>query len=207
VPTVSRTRIAFDVPVRLVEGVATPGTERTIEQLDLGLDLGLGAGDPSVPTVRVILGRHGGREHVVHIEPEQGASGGASGGASDASAAPTRRRSLAVLLDELRDADGRLPVLVDGTPFTMRVLEALCAVPVGEQRTYAELAAASGRPRAVRAVASVMARNRTPLVLPCHRIVPSGGGTGRYGWGAGIKTALLDAEQRWVEARSTRGAP
>jgi methylated-DNA-[protein]-cysteine S-methyltransferase len=91
-------------------------------------------------------------------------------------------------------------VLIAGTPFTRAVLEALLDVPLGERSTYALLARAAGRPRAVRAAASVLARNRVPLVLPCHRIVPSGGGTGRYAWGEEVKAVLLDLEAQQVPA-------
>jgi O-6-methylguanine DNA methyltransferase len=90
--------------------------------------------------------------------------------------------------------DGAVPVRFDGTPFARAVLTALLEVAPGERCTYAELAARAGRPAAVRAAAHVMATNRVPLVLPCHRIVPSSGGTGRYGWGDGAKRALLEAE-------------
>jgi O-6-methylguanine DNA methyltransferase len=95
---------------------------------------------------------------------------------------------------ERAPSDGAVPVAVDGTSFTLAVLDALCGCRSAQRCTYAELAAAAGRPAAVRAVASVMARNRVPLVLPCHRVVPSAGGTGRYGWGDAVKVALLDAE-------------
>jgi methylated-DNA-[protein]-cysteine S-methyltransferase len=101
--------------------------------------------------------------------------------------------TLATLLADLAE-DRAVPVVVDGTPFTSAVLAALTRVPAGQRCTYTELAVAAGRPRAVRAAASVMARNRVPLVLPCHRVVPTGGGTGRYAWGEAVKAALLVAE-------------
>jgi O-6-methylguanine DNA methyltransferase len=106
------------------------------------------------------------------------------------------RRPVALhdLLVEL-EVDGAVPVLVEGTPFTLAVLGALVGVAAGERCSYAELAARAGRPRAVRAAAHVMATNRVPLVLPCHRVVPSGGGTGRHGWGDAVKPVLLDAER------------
>ena len=66
--------------------------------------------------------------------------------------------------------------------------------------TYAELARAAGAPRAVRAAARVMSTNVVPLVLPCHRVVPTGGGTGRYGWGDEVKQQLLALERAATEA-------
>ena len=119
--------------------------------------------------------------------------------------AASATQDLVTLLDHLRadGGDGRVGVLIEGSAFSRAVLEALCAIPAGARRTYAELAAAAGRPRAVRAAATVMARNRTPLVLPCHRVVPSGGGTGRYAWGGAVKAALLDAEASAGRARTS----
>jgi AraC family transcriptional regulator of adaptative response/methylated-DNA-[protein]-cysteine methyltransferase len=83
---------------------------------------------------------------------------------------------------------------VPGTPLQHRVWEALRAIPTGETRTYTELAAAVGAPRAVRAVASACARNRLAVVVPCHRVVRSDGSTGEYRWGAERKRALLRRE-------------
>ena len=111
-------------------------------------------------------------------------------GARDAS----HRGTLALLLDGLADAQGAVPVLTTGTALRAAVLRALRDVPLGTTRTYTELARAAGAPRAVRAAAHVMATNRVPLLLPCHRIVPAAGGTGRYGWGAEVKAGLLAME-------------
>jgi len=70
-----------------------------------------------------------------------------------------------------------VPVVIsDRTPFQQSVLNACRRVPRGETRTYAEIAECVGHPRAARAVGNAMATNRTPLLIPCHRIVPSGGG-------------------------------
>ena len=121
----------------------------------------------------------------MRVDPCRG-PGGAPGAAPDG--------TLGDLLTRLQGPDGTVGVRVAGTAFTRDVLAALCRIPAGERRTYAELAALAGHPGAVRAAASVMARNRVPLVLPCHRVVPSGGGAGRYGWGETVKVALLAAE-------------
>ncbi|HXG76681.1 MAG TPA: methylated-DNA--[protein]-cysteine S-methyltransferase [Gaiellaceae bacterium] len=79
-------------------------------------------------------------------------------------------------------------------PFTVSVLRALTRVPYGETTTYGELAARVGRPRAARAVGTVMNRNRIPIVLPCHRVVGSGGDLVGYAGGLERKVALLELE-------------
>lgn len=89
-----------------------------------------------------------------------------------------------------------VPVDVRGTAFQWQVWKALQAIPAGETRSYAQVAAAIGRPRAVRAVARACATNPVALVVPCHRVVPSAGGTGGYRWGADRKAALLARESR-----------
>ena len=87
-----------------------------------------------------------------------------------------------------------LPTDVGGTPFQQRVWQALQEVPYGETRSYAQLAAAVGAPRAVRAVAGACARNRVALVVPCHRVVREGGALGGYRWGVERKQRLLAQE-------------
>jgi O-6-methylguanine DNA methyltransferase len=74
------------------------------------------------------------------------------------------------------------------------VLQTLIRIPRGEVRTYAWVARQAGRPRAVRAVASVIARNPVPYIVPCHRVVPSSGGVGNYIFGSATKRALLERE-------------
>ena len=71
---------------------------------------------------------------------------------------------------------------------------ATARIPRGEVRTYGELAAIVGRPRAARAVGTAMARNPVPLLVPCHRVVPSSGGVGNYGFGSDLKAKLLAGE-------------
>jgi AraC family transcriptional regulator of adaptative response/methylated-DNA-[protein]-cysteine methyltransferase len=88
-----------------------------------------------------------------------------------------------------------LPLDVQATAFQWQVWQALAAIPYGETRTYAEVAAAIGRPRAVRAVARACATNPVALAVPCHRVVPAAGGEGGYRWGAERKKALLARER------------
>ena len=80
-------------------------------------------------------------------------------------------------------------------PFRREVLETLHdTVPRGEVVTYGALAARSGRPKAFRAAATACARNPVPIVVPCHRVLPGGGGIGNYGGGVARKRVLLELE-------------
>ena len=88
-----------------------------------------------------------------------------------------------------------LPLDVQATAFQWQVWEALAAIPYGETRTYGEIAAAIGRPRAVRAVARACATNRVALAVPCHRVVAATGETSGYRWGAERKRELLTRER------------
>lgn len=80
------------------------------------------------------------------------------------------------------------------TPFQRAVLEAVAAIPRGEVRTYGEVAFEVGHPGAARAVGEVMRTNRIPVLIPCHRVVRSGGDIGRYSPDPIIKRRLLIAE-------------
>jgi AraC family transcriptional regulator of adaptative response/methylated-DNA-[protein]-cysteine methyltransferase len=88
-----------------------------------------------------------------------------------------------------------LPLDVQATAFQWQVWSALGAIPYGETRSYADVATAIGRPRAVRAVARACATNPVALAIPCHRVVPSAGGVGGYRWGPARKRALLARER------------
>jgi methylated-DNA-[protein]-cysteine S-methyltransferase len=79
--------------------------------------------------------------------------------------------------------------------FSRAVLEQLARVPYGEVTTYGSLAARSGRPRAARAIGTIMNRNPIPIVLPCHRVVGSTGSLVGYGGGLDRKRQLLDLEE------------
>jgi methylated-DNA-[protein]-cysteine S-methyltransferase len=78
--------------------------------------------------------------------------------------------------------------------FSRRVLVELARVPYGEVTTYGALATRAGRPRAARAVGTVMNRNPIPIVLPCHRVVGASGSLVGYGGGLERKQALLRLE-------------
>lgn len=102
-------------------------------------------------------------------------------------------------LREPRQALG-LPLDLRGTVFQLRVWQALRAIPPGETRTYGQLAAMAGAPRAVRAAARSCAGNPVSLAVPCHRVVGAAGNLTGYRWGLPRKQALLERER---ELRST----
>lgn len=86
--------------------------------------------------------------------------------------------------------------------FGRRVVAACRRIPRGQTRTYGQLASVSGSPGAARAVGQVMAKNRYPLVVPCHRVLAAGGGLGGFSapQGLAMKRRLLAME---ADARST----
>ena len=75
-----------------------------------------------------------------------------------------------------------------------RVLEATAAIPFGSVSTYREVAGKAGSPRAARAAGNALHDNPLPIVVPCHRVVPSGGGIGKYGGDPWRKAFLLQLE-------------
>jgi methylated-DNA-[protein]-cysteine S-methyltransferase len=78
--------------------------------------------------------------------------------------------------------------------FRNRALHAVARIPYGKTKTYAEIAKAAGNARAFRAAGTACGHNPVPLIVPCHRVVQSGGGIGNYGGGPEMKRALLDLE-------------
>jgi AraC family transcriptional regulator of adaptative response/methylated-DNA-[protein]-cysteine methyltransferase len=99
-----------------------------------------------------------------------------------------------------------LPLDLRGTAFQHRVWQALRAIPPGETRTYAGLAADIGAPRAVRAVARSCATNPVSLAVPCHRVIGSSGDLTGYRWGIPRKRALLAKEAEVSSAGTARRA-
>lgn len=87
-----------------------------------------------------------------------------------------------------------IPIDVKGTAFQEAVWRELRRIPLGETRTYAQLAAAVGKPGAVRAAGSANGANHVSVLIPCHRVIRTGGGLGGYAWGLEIKQKLLERE-------------
>lgn len=81
-----------------------------------------------------------------------------------------------------------------GTDFQLRVWDALLAIAPGAVLTYRQVACAIGSPNASRAVGGAVGANPISILVPCHRVVPSFGGVGHYGWGSDLKRRLLDSE-------------
>ncbi len=88
------------------------------------------------------------------------------------------------------------PLVLIGSQFQKRVWEALQKIPTGETRSYAEIAAAIGKPTAFRAVALANGANKFPIVIPCHRVINSDGALGGYGGGIERKEWLLKHEKK-----------
>lgn len=78
--------------------------------------------------------------------------------------------------------------------FLQHAWDVLRQVQAGSPVTYTEFAARSGRPSAIRAAGSACSRNAAALFVPCHRVVPAGGGVGHFRWGPAVKRWLLAHE-------------
>jgi methylated-DNA-[protein]-cysteine S-methyltransferase len=87
-----------------------------------------------------------------------------------------------------------LPLDLRGTDFQLRCWRALLTIPYGETRTYADMARAIGKPKAFRAVGMANHDNPVAIIVPCHRVIASGGGLCGYGGGLDIKQKLLELE-------------
>lgn len=92
-----------------------------------------------------------------------------------------------------------LPFDVQATAFQRRVWQELLAIPLGETRSYSEVAEAMGLSKSQRAVANACARNPVALLVPCHRVIREDGTLGGYRWGPDRKTALLAQEAVMTE--------
>lgn len=89
-----------------------------------------------------------------------------------------------------------IPLDVKGTAFQEAVWRELQRIPAGETRTYAELAAAVGKPKAVRTAGSANGANNVAVLIPCHRVIRTGGHLGGYAYGLEIKRKLLEKEAK-----------
>jgi methylated-DNA-[protein]-cysteine S-methyltransferase len=87
-----------------------------------------------------------------------------------------------------------LPLRLQGTEFQLQVLDELQRIPYGETTSYGDIANRIGRPKAVRAVGAANGRNPIPIIVPCHRVIGSGGQLTGFGGGLDTKEALLRLE-------------
>ena len=88
-----------------------------------------------------------------------------------------------------------LPLNQQGTDFQLKIWNALQNIPYGETRSYGELAAMTGNPKASRAVGMANNRNPIPVIIPCHRIIGSDGSLTGYAGGLELKQKLLELEK------------
>jgi AraC family transcriptional regulator of adaptative response/methylated-DNA-[protein]-cysteine methyltransferase len=102
-------------------------------------------------------------------------------------------RALADYIDGASDV-AEVPLDVSGSRFEERVWRALREIPLGQTRSYSEIARQIGNPRAARAVARACAENPAAVVIPCHRVIEKSGALGGYGGGLSRKRALLERE-------------
>ncbi len=90
-----------------------------------------------------------------------------------------------------------IPLLLVGTEFQQQVWHALQGIAYGETCSYLDVAKAINNPKAVRAVASANGANAIAIIIPCHRVIESGGGLGGYGGGIAVKQRLLNLESQY----------
>ena len=135
---------------------------------------------------RVWFAPHDGRIGAGWV-PDRGRAGAAS-----RTLAAARDQLEAYFAGSLRTFD--LPLAPAGTPFQLRVWEALRRIPFGETVSYAELARRIGTPDAVRAVGAANGRNPLPIIVPCHRVIGADGSLTGFGGGLERKRWLLEHE-------------
>ena len=80
---------------------------------------------------------------------------------------------------------------MSGSPFQLKVWQALRDIPFGQVRSYGGLAESLGHPGAARAVGTAIAANQLAYLVPCHRVVRATGETGQFRWGAALKAQML----------------
>jgi methylated-DNA-[protein]-cysteine S-methyltransferase len=84
------------------------------------------------------------------------------------------------------------------TPFEQDVLKAACTIKPGQTRSYKWIANKIKRPNSQRAVGQALKKNPLPLIIPCHRVISSGGQIGGYALGSKLKKQLLDFEKEFM---------
>jgi AraC family transcriptional regulator of adaptative response/methylated-DNA-[protein]-cysteine methyltransferase len=99
-----------------------------------------------------------------------------------------------------------LKIWLRGTPFQLKVWQALLEIPQGVHCSYGQIAHALGQPGAARAVGTAVGGNPISLLIPCHRVITSAAGLGGYRWGTETKQALIGYEAAMAERHQT-GAP
>ncbi len=93
----------------------------------------------------------------------------------------------------------KIKVLVQGTPFQIKVWEALLQIPAGKVTTYQYIAECIDKPKAVRAVGTAIGKNPIGYLIPCHRVIRKEGKLGHYRWGSGRKKAIIGWEMARIK--------
>jgi AraC family transcriptional regulator, regulatory protein of adaptative response / methylated-DNA-[protein]-cysteine methyltransferase len=97
-----------------------------------------------------------------------------------------------------RSAEFTVSLALHGSEFSKSVWERLRAIPVGETRSYGDIAREIGRPAATRAVARANGANQIAIVIPCHRVIGADGSLTGYGGGLWRKQKLIEIERQFV---------
>src|SRR6185312_6524376 len=108
-----------------------------------------------------------------------------------------KKATAGILKILLGEASGtKLKLQMTGTKFQLAVWKELMKIPAGKTVSYAELARRVKKPKAARAIGNAMGANPVPILVPCHRVIASGGGLGGFGGGLDLKRKLLAAESK-----------
>ncbi|MEL6586509.1 MAG: methylated-DNA--[protein]-cysteine S-methyltransferase [Pseudomonadota bacterium] len=118
---------------------------------------------------------------------------------ADGAAFPAAQAQLTAYFDGLAPLFD-FAIAPEGSGFQRQVWAALRAIPYGQTATYAQIAAAVGKPGGTQAVGQANGRNPCPIVIPCHRVVAADGGLGGFSGGADLKRQLLVLEGAREEA-------
>ncbi len=188
---------AINHPRRKSQSRAEAGTPRPMQAAIFATPLGwIGVAGSDEKVAALTIG-HSSAEQVRESLAAQARAAGANGEFEESDWHPDLRRALE------KYAQGRFVDLREfqidfgpTTPYRKRVLETARRIPYGTTMSYGELAAKAGKPRAARAVGSAMASNRIALLIPCHRVVASGGKIGGFSCHTGVelKQRLLAME-------------
>lgn len=104
------------------------------------------------------------------------------------------------IFDSTESTNKHINVLVQGTPFQIKVWEALLQIPEGKLTTYQYIAESIDKPKAVRAVGTAIGRNPIGYLIPCHRVIRKEGKLGHYRWGSGRKKAIIGWEMARIDS-------
>lgn len=146
------------------------------------------------PVGNLVLASDGEALTAVYMETSRRPSEGREGWIRDDGCLAEAARQLgAYFVGERTSFD--LPLRPRGTPFQLRVWEALREIPHGETISYGEVARRVGRPGAARAAGAATGRNPLPIIVPCHRVIGADGSLVGFGGGLDRKRALLELER------------